>query len=232
MSQQDPLAEIDWPKPVAPSEHVSQAIHQKCTKGLGSHACVSARRKAALSLLIPVLAVGAFTVLAVYGGVSEGALRSGLYGALGWAVVLALVLLFGLARPPGRRPAAALRVVVAVLVPVAFFAYLGLTESGRLPFATFSQGATAQHALGCGMICLVVGAIVTGVVLLLWRGTDPMTPGVSGALVGLVGGVGSALALGVACPSHEGWHLGFSHGLVVVALVILGGAVGRRLLAP
>jgi hypothetical protein len=233
LSQQDPLAEIDWPKPVAPSEHVSQAIHQKCTKGLGSHACVTARRKAALTLLVPVLTVGAFTVLAVVGGgVPEGALRSALYGALGWAVVLALVLLFGLARPPGRRPAAALRVLVAVLVPVVFFVYLSVTASGQLPFATFAQGATAEHALGCGMICLLVGAIVTGAVLLLWRGTDPMTPGVSGALAGLVGGVGSALALGVACPSQEGWHLGFSHGLVVVALVILGGAVGRRLLSP
>lgn len=232
MSERDPLAEIDWPKPVAPSEHVSHAIHAKCTKGLGSHACVSARRKAAFSLLLPVLAVAAFTVLAVFGGAPEGALRSGLYGALGWAVVLGLVLLFGLARPPGRRPAAVLRIVVAVLVPVAFFIYLKLTSAGQLPLETFAQGGTAQHAIGCGMICLLVGALVTGAVLLLWRGTDPLTPGVSGALVGLVGGVGGALALGVACPSHEAWHLGFSHGLVVVALVILGGAVGRRLLAP
>lgn len=232
MSQRDPLAEIDWPKPVAPREHVSDAIHQKCTKGLGSHACVSARRKAALSLLLPVLVVGMFTVLAVLGGTPDGALRSGLYGALGWAVVLGLVLLFGLARPPGRRPAAAWRVVVAVLVPVLFFVYLTLTAAGHLSFAAFSQGAAARHALSCGMVCLTVGAIVTGAVLLLWRGTDPLTPGVSGALAGLVGGVGSALALGVACPSHEGWHLNFSHGLVVVALVILGGAVGRRLLAP
>ena len=232
MSEQDPLAEIDWPKPAAPSEGVSHAIHEKCTKGLGSHACVSARRKAALSLLLPVLCVGVFTVLAMLKGTPDGALRSGLYGALGWAVVLAVVLLVGMARPPGRRPAAALRLVMAVLVPIAFFVYLALTAWSQVPFSAFAHGARIEHALGCGMICLVVGGIVTGSVLLLWRGTDPLTPGVSGAIAGLVGGVGSALALGVACPSHEGWHLGFSHGLVVVALVILGGAVGRRLLAP
>ncbi|HEY3499230.1 MAG TPA: NrsF family protein, partial [Polyangiaceae bacterium] len=76
------------------------------------------------------------------------------------------------------------------------------------------------------------GALVTGGVLLLWRRTDPMSPGVSGALAGLAGGMGSALAFGVACPSHEAWHLWLSHGVVVVALVVLGGAVGRRLLAP
>jgi hypothetical protein len=232
LSEQDPLADLPWPKPAVPSASVSEAIHQSCTKGLGSRACASARRRAALSLLFPVLTVGIFSWLAVITNVPEGALRAGLYGAIGWAVVLSAVLIVGLARPPGRRPARMVRLVIAVLVPIAFFVYLALTASGRVSFDSFSQGAMASHAVGCGALCLVIGAIVTGAVLLLWRRTDPLTPGISGALVGLTGGMGSALALGVACPSHEAWHLGFSHGLVVVALVILGGAVGRRLLAP
>jgi hypothetical protein len=78
----------------------------------------------------------------------------------------------------------------------------------------------------------MLGAIVSGGVLFLWRGTDPLTPTVSGALAGLTGGLGSALALGVACPSHEAWHVGVSHGLVVVAMVGFGALVGRRLLSP
>lgn len=232
MSNPDPLADLPWPKPPPPSDTVSAAIHRDCTKGLGAKQCASARRKAALSLLFPVLTVALFTWLAMRSGVPEGALRAGLYGALGWAAVLAIVLLFGMARPPGRRPAAALRLVMAVLVPVLFFFYLSATAEGRVAFEAFSRGARAEHAMGCGLVCFGIGAIATGSVLLLWRGTDPLSPGVSGALVGLVGGMGSALALGVACPSHEAWHLTFSHGLVVVALVILGGAVGRRLLAP
>jgi hypothetical protein len=68
--------------------------------------------------------------------------------------------------------------------------------------------------------------------MLLWRRTDPLTPGISGALLGLVGGMGSALGMGVACPSHETWHLCVSHGVVVASLVVLGAAAGRRVLAP
>jgi hypothetical protein len=232
VTEQDPLADLPWPKPAEPSAAVSEAIHRDCTKGLGSMACVSARRKAALTLLFPALTVGAFSWLAVNSNIPDGALRAGLYGAIGWAVVLSAVLLVGLARPPGRRPAGVVRLALAICVPIAFFVYLALTASGRVSFDAFSHGAMASHAVRCGALCLVVGALVTGAVLLLWRRTDPLTPGISGALAGLTGGMGSALAFGVACPSHEAWHLGFSHGLVVVGLVILGGAVGRRLLAP
>ncbi|HEV8549451.1 MAG TPA: hypothetical protein VGQ57_10490, partial [Polyangiaceae bacterium] len=75
-------------------------------------------------------------------------------------------------------------------------------------------------------------ALMSGGVMLLWRGTDPLTPGISGALLGLVGGMGSALGMGIFCPSHEELHSLVSHGLVLASLVVLGGAVGRRLLAP
>jgi hypothetical protein len=235
LTERDPLGELGdlpWPKPAAPSASISQAIHRDCTKGLSSKECTSARRRAALTLLFPTLAIGILSFLALRSPHAEGALGASLYGAIGWSVVLSAVLLVGLARPPGKRPAPGVRLVMAVLVPIAFFVYLALTASARLPFASFSQGESMAHAMRCGAACLVLGAIVTGAVLLLWRRTDPMTPGISGALAGLTGGIGSALAFGVACPSHEAWHLGLSHGLVVVALVILGGAVGRRLLSP
>jgi hypothetical protein len=176
--------------------------------------------------------VGAFSWLAVRREFSDGAMRAGLYGALGWSVVLSLTLLIGLASPPGRRPRTLLRLGVAVLVPVLFLAYLTQAALAHVPFAVFSGGAHAEHAVRCGAICFAVGAVVTGGVMLLWRRTDPLTPGISGALVGLVGSMGSALGMGIACPSHEAWHLCVSHGVVVVALVVLGAAFGRRLLAP
>jgi hypothetical protein len=232
VTEPDPLADLPWPKPATPSSAVSEAIHRDCTKGLQYKECASARRRAALTLLFPTLTIGLFSWLAISTNQPEGALRAGLYGAIGWSVVLSAVLLVGLARPPGRRPAKSLRLVMAVGVPIAFFVYLALTASGRQPFDVFSHGESWAHAVRCGALCLAIGAIVTGGVLMLWRRTDPLTPGISGALAGLTGGIGSALALGVACPSHEAWHLGFSHGLVVVALVLLGGAVGRRLLSP
>jgi hypothetical protein len=175
---------------------------------------------------------GLLIVLGVTRGSAGATLASALYGAAGWAIIQTLVLVFGLARPPGRKPARAVRLVIAVVVPIVFLGYLATTASAQLPFETFSQGATASHAVGCGLVSLFLGALVSGGVLLLWRGTDPLTPGISGALVGLVGGLGGAVAIGIACPSHEAWHLGCAHGLGVIALVFLGGAVGRRLLSP
>jgi hypothetical protein len=183
-------------------------------------------------MLVPVLTVGVLSLLAVWRGVDESVIRAGLLGALGWAVVLGATLLVGLASPPGRRPRAVLRWGVAVAVPLAFFVFLTQTAWARVPFEQFAQGAMAEHAVKCGSICFVVGAAMSSGVMLLWRGTDPLTPGLSGALLGLVGGMGSALGMGIFCPSHEMWHVCVSHGVVLASLAVLGGAAGRRLLSP
>jgi len=232
LTERDPLDDLPWPKPQAPGPTVSDAIHKKCTGNLDSRACRSARRRAALSLLFPTLTVGLASWIAVRRGTPEGVVRAGLLGALGWSAVLSLTLLVGLASPPGRRPRAAVRVGIAVLVPLVFFGYLTQTAWASVPFSVFSEGAYAHHAMRCGAICFGVGALMSGGAMLLWRRTDPLTPGLSGALIGLVGGMGSALGMGVACPSHEAWHLCVSHGVVVASLVVLGAAAGRRLLAP
>jgi hypothetical protein len=232
----DPSSDLDdlfrGHVPVEPPKAVSDAICRHCTKSLHSGRGASARQRVMLSLLISGTVTGLLIALSVSKGTAGATFTSALYGAAGWAIIQALVLFVGLARPPGRRPARALRLVIAVVVPIVFLGYLATTASAKLSFEAFSQGATASHAVGCGLVSLFLGALVSGGVLLLWRGTDPLTPGVSGALVGLVGGLGGAVAIGIACPSHEAWHLGCSHGLGVIALVFLGGAVGRRLLAP
>jgi hypothetical protein len=232
MSDKDPLDDLPWPKSAEPSANVSESIRRECTHALGQKHCARAHRRAALSLLLPTVAIGIFTFLAILRGDPDETLRSALYGVAGWVLVLVVVLTTGLAFPPGRRPSRNLRIATAVAIPLVFILYITATASAHDSFAAFSQGATAQHALRCGITCLMLGAIVSGGVLFLWRGTDPLTPSLSGALAGLTGGLGSALALGVACPSHEAWHVGVSHGLVVVAMVGLGALVGRRLLSP
>lgn len=232
MSEDDPLAKLPWPSPAAPGAAVSDAICKHCTKSLRSKRGASAQKRVMLSLLIS----GVVTLLLIGYGVSRGeasaTLKSAIYGAAGWAIVQTLVLVFGLARPPGKKPARAVRLVIAVVLPILFLGYLAATAQAKLPFETFSQGATATHAVSCGLVSLFLGALVSGGILLMWRGTDPLTPGLSGALVGLVGGLGGAVGVGIGCPSHEAWHLGCAHGFTVIALVFLGGAVGRRLLSP
>jgi len=232
VSEPDPLDNLPWPSPPAPSEAVGEKIRASCHPGAGGKECTSARRRAALTLLVPVFTVSVLSLLALWRGVDEGVIRDGLLGALGWSVVLGVTLLVGLASPPGRRPRAMLRWGIAVAIPLLFFVFLANTAWARVPFQQFAHGAMAEHAWRCGGICFVVGAVMSSGVMLLWRGTDPLTPGLSGALLGLVGGMGSALGMGIFCPSHETWHVCVSHGVVLASLAVLGGAAGRRLLSP
>ena len=232
MAGADPFADIEFRAPEGPRASIGAAICSHCTHNITAKRGASVARRIALSLLLSA-AVIAFAVWLgmTYTGL-DVTLRAALYGAAGWAVVQFFVLLAGLGQPPGRRPAARLRLIMAVLVPIVFFGYITSTASAAVPFATFASGEMGRHAVRCGIACLFVGSLVSGGVLLLWRGTDPLTPGLSGALLGLVGGLGGAVATGIACPSHEAWHACFSHGLAVVGLVVMGAALGRRLLTP
>jgi hypothetical protein len=110
-------------------------------------------------------------------------------------------------------------------------AYLSLAATESVPFHEFLVAHT-DSTLRCGLHALLSGAIVSGGVMMLWRHTDPFTPGLSGALVGLFGGLCGAIALGVACPHGQSWHLWLGHGLAVALLTLGGWAVGRKWLAP
>jgi len=227
----DPLAELPWPKPAAPRAEISATIRRSCTEDLEAKRGLTASQRLLASM---ALSLGVFALLAWLGRdrSPDGTLRAAVIGAAGWGIVQAAVLWAGLWRPPGKRGAPHLRLVLAVLLPIAFLFYVGYAAPEWVSFGEFSQGASASHAVACGFVGLLFSTVLSGGVLLLWRGTDPLTPGLTGALVGLVGGLGGGLAIGVACPSHEGWHACFSHGLGVLAFVGLGWAVGRRLLSP
>lgn len=228
----DPLAHLAWPKPEAPSEAVSAKICGACTKNL----CASRGPSAMTRLSLCVAASSFVAVVGYWYGArhhrSDLGLRLGLWGAVAWAVLQSAVLFAAFAPRRGLLGSRAVRLGFAVAVPVLFLGYLSYAAWSYVPFEEFSQGARASHAMSCGSIALVFGALVGGSMLLAWRGTDPTTPRLSGTLVGLVGGVGGALAVGIGCPSHEAWHLWTAHGLIVIALGFMGFAAGRRLLSP
>jgi hypothetical protein len=228
----DPLASIEWPKPPAPSAHCSESIRKRCTADMQARRGWSAKRRLWVSMLFSLTVFAVLAWLTRDRARHEGAFRDALIGAAGWGIIQATVLWVGLVRPAGRRAATRVRLVLAVVLPVVFLVYVGWAAPEWVAFSEFSHGARSSHAVGCGFVGLLFGAVASGGILLLWRGTDPFTPGLSGALAGLVGGVGGGLAIGIGCASEEGWHACFSHGLGVIAFVLLGWAVGRRLLAP
>lgn len=233
MTQKDPLAELPWPgSTVAPSETCSQAIRGACTKGLCKQRGVSAVARALFTMGLCALLLGFFVWYAVSDHRPSAIVRTALFGAVGWLGAQAVLVFATLARPPGKRGSRLLLCGVLLGMPLLFVAYLALVSTSRASFSEFSQGYPAGHAVSCGLIALFFGALVAGGAMVAWRRTDPYNPGLSGALIGMVGGLASGAGISVACPSHEAWHSLSAHGLVVFALALLGFGLGRRMLAP
>jgi hypothetical protein len=217
---------------VTPSESCSQAIRGTCTKGLCAKRGVSAAVRGAVTLGLSALLLVYYVWYAWTERKPSGIETTLLYGALGWLGAQALLVFVALVRPPGKRGSRALRLGLLIGVPVLFIGYLALASTERFSFAHFSHGYSGGHALGCGLVALVMGALVAGGAMFAWRGTDPYNPGISGAMIGMVGGLASGAGVSVACPSHEAFHSCFAHGLIVFALAAAGFGLGRRLLPP
>ena len=188
--------------------------------------------RALVTLGLSVLLLGSYTWYAITDHRPSSVVRTALFGAMGWLGAQAVLVFMTLVRPPGTRGSRALRLGLLVGVPLLFVAYLGLVSTEQFSFAKFSTGYSGEHALGCGLVALFMGALVAGGAMFAWRGTDPYNPGISGAIIGMVGGLASGIGMTVACPSHEAFHSCFAHGLVVFALAAAGFGLGRRLLPP
>lgn len=233
MTQKDPLADIAWPgATVAPSEGCSKAIRGACTKGLCKERGVSATGRALLTLGLSVLLLAYYSWYALTEHRVSGVVRTAMFGAMGWLGAQALLVFVALARPPGKRGSRPLRIALLVAVPLVFVAYLGLISNEHFGFAKFSAAQTAGHAAGCGLVALFMGALIAGGALVAWRRTDPYTPGLSGAMIGMVAGLASGSGMSIACGSHEMVHSCLAHGAIVFALALAGFGLGRRLLSP
>lgn len=227
----DSLPDLPWREEPVPAPELSAAIRKTCTRDLDCKRGATAARRAAISVLVSGTIVGGLVLLGLRHGVESEPMKWALAGAAAWGIVHAAILFLGLARPPGRRGSRALRLGVAVALPILFFAYLAVAASNTLPFGQFLHEGVG-HTSSCGLFSLLFGAVAAVGTLLVWRRTDPLTPGLSGALAGLCGGLASAVGIGVACPSHEGWHLWLAHGTTLVVFVLVGWVVGRKWLAP
>lgn len=225
----DPFEAVKLAPERPPSEHVSARIKAECTQGLAPCRSLSIHQRLLLTAL--VAGVGACAIVGLSGAMSRAhqQIESAFFGTLAWAVVLSVVLALGLARPPGKRATSRTRLLIAASVPAMFMVYLGLSAANMLPVG---QVVADENTLACGLHTLLCSSAVCLGIMLPWRRTDPFNPGLTGALLGLGGGLLAALAMGVVCPSREGWHLCLSHGLVLMLVVGVGALVGRRWLAP
>lgn len=229
-TRDEPLPELEWRDPPPPGAEVSAAIRQASVRDLEQGRGLLAWQRAVLSVVVSGGVVAALIALGLAQKPDAETLRAALLGVAGWGIVHTGVLLAGLARPPGRRGSRELRWAIALGLPLVFFGYLALSAHDTLPLSRFIR--EDAHAPVCALFTLLCGAATAGGTLLAWRRTDPLTPGLSGALAGLCGGLAAAVGIGVACPSHEAWHLWLAHGTAVLVFVVVGWAVGRKWLAP
>lgn len=217
----------------SPREQVRRRIQRECRP---EHAAKVFSRRQRLIATVLVLAGGALLYLTSLRQMQQVQhsqwVRLGLLAAGGWAITFATVLFAGLYPPPGRRASRRTRRILIALSGVGLFAYLASLATNFSPLSLQFTAGPLSDLARCGTSATLGGGVIALGMLSLWRRTDPFDPGVTGAVVGLLGGLAGTLALGEVCPNHDGWHLWFGHGLAVLVVTLMGLLVGRRWLAP
>jgi hypothetical protein len=168
---------------------------------------------------------------------SASSLLHGQFEVLGWGFFVSLLVVGVVLSPamPGKRPdrpriTLSLRRFLLGLI-LALLAMFFIESADE-----FSPGIHAPARMASTVKCavhgLVRGGLGLGLLLGIWRRTDPFSPRLSAALLGLAAGLLGVLATTLACPNHEGWHLMFGHALVVALTAGLGFLLGERFLSP
>lgn len=131
----------------------------------------------------------------------------------------------------GRFGISGRRLLVAVLAIFGFTA-LALQAEEFVTLAQFLEPAPMKAAATCARHSLLSGVVGASALLFIWRRTDPFSPGLTGSLLGLFGGISGTLSVGLLCGHGEGLHLTVSHGISLIALSVLGLIIGRKWLSP
>lgn len=187
------------------------------------------RRSTRLALSTACLFIG--VVLTSLGAVKQGTSEVLLLGAAG-SVGLGAILLSGVAPGCAGRVGAGVRRALLAALGILLLGSLGIHADDFLPAQTFFGQGPGKEALPCAGRALATGSLCTAGLIFLWKRTDPFTPALTGAMLGVFGAALGISSLGVLCPSVEGWHLLLGHGASVLLLALLGAAAGRRWLTP
>jgi hypothetical protein len=213
-----------------PRPDVCAHVRSECTRGLTRKRPLSwAKRLVVCGALLVVMLLG---VLALASGrLGYAYAYSAVWGVLGWAIALLAVLAVGFS--PRLANFRLWRIAIIIGLPVSFYLYMAYNSSALSSLAAFLGSAShCAHAAQCGAFASILGAVGALGLMLMLRGSDPFCPRLSGALLGLIGGVVGALSTGIVCPGQVVWHTVLGHGLSLVALGLVGAVVGRRILAP
>jgi hypothetical protein len=120
------------------------------------------------------------------------------------------------------------RLVLALLPALAFYA---VVLAARM-LHVHEPGAASDAAVVCLVRGAMLAALPLAVLIVLWRRSDPFTPRLSGALLGGWAGLSGAVALTLACPSEDFWHVALGHGGALLGGAVLGAVLAPRWIRP
>jgi hypothetical protein len=183
----------------------------------------------ARSWLLGCGVVGALAIFFVEGGVRTTARPPSMMAltSLGTAVIagVGMWILFSRGRSALGRPGAQL-LAAAVVSSVLFVAWRYRISSSY----GMVEAWPSRPGFRCFALSIATGALPLLGALLSWRRSLPVSPLATGAAFGAGAGLGSALLVDLWCPVSYLPHLLIGHLMPILALALLGGVLGGRIL--
>jgi len=151
--------------------------------------------------------------------------------SVGWIVAASAAAALGVARGRsalGRSTASLVTLIVAL--PVVLLAWkIGVT----LPFGPEMMAPwPGRPGFRCLRLSLATAAPFLVAFVVMRRRSDPVHPGIAGAVLGITAGVAAGSLVDLWCPIAYLPHLLLGHILPLVVVALVGAWAGRRFLSP
>ncbi len=226
MTMNDPFSKLAAQTP-RPSDSVLAALRQEFENAPAEKVSLTRAQRAVYSTV--ALCVGLFltTLTAVFRAPQTVLVAAAVLSASVGALLLAGAV-------PGERHSMGRswrRSLVGGLTIGALVA-LALKAESFAPFAEFLGDESLHRAGACVAHSLMSGVVGGAALLFLWRRTDPFSPGLTGSLLALFGGLVGTTSVTLICQSTEGLHLTVGHGAGLLILTLVGFFAGRKWLSP
>lgn len=189
------------------------------------------RQRAAL--VFAICATIALAIFAEAGGIRTSG-RPGLlivWTCVGWIVAASAAAALGVARGRsmlGRSTRALVLLILAL--PLALLAWkIGVSALFGPQMTVPWPGRPGFRCLG---LSLAMAAPLLVAFVVMRRRSDPVHPGLAGAVLGITAGVAAGSLVDLWCPVAYLPHVLLGHILPLVLVALVGAWVGRRLLPP
>jgi hypothetical protein len=226
MNPADPFAELAA-RDSAPSDRVLASLREDLKKDEEPRRALTRGQRVALSAAALIVGLSLTSVNALVHTPQVFVIAAAAFSLSVGGLLLAGAVPGG----AGGFGVSARKTLFAVLA-ILGFTTLAFQAESFLSMTAFLEEESARHATKCAGHSLLSGVVGSSVLMFLWRRTDPFSPGLTGALLGLLGGALGTLSVGMLCSSGEGLHLTLGHGLSLLLLAGLGVFCGRKWLTP